>query len=43
MTTEELKKLWEPNSAIAKWSDIRAEWPNEEINLYYNLCSISLL
>jgi phosphate transport system substrate-binding protein len=34
MTTEELKKLWEPNSAVSKWSDIRAEWPNEEINLY---------
>jgi len=34
MTTEELKKLWEPNSAVSKWSDIRAEWPNEDINLY---------
>jgi len=34
MTTEELKKLWEPNSAINKWSDLRAEWPNEEIHLY---------
>ena len=34
MTTEELKKLWEPNSAVKKWSDIRAEWPNEEIHLY---------
>ena len=34
MTTEELKKLWEPNSTVKKWSDIRAEWPNEEIHLY---------
>ena len=34
MTTEELKKLWEPNSSVKKWSDIRAEWPNEEIHLY---------
>jgi len=34
MTTEELKKLWEPNSTVNKWSDIRAEWPNEEIHLY---------
>ena len=34
MTTEELKKLWEPNSTIKKWNEIRAEWPNEEIHLY---------
>ncbi|PKP13966.1 MAG: hypothetical protein CVU08_02785 [Bacteroidetes bacterium HGW-Bacteroidetes-3] len=34
MTTEELKKLWEPNSTVKKWSDIRKGWPNEEIHLY---------
>ncbi len=34
MTTEELKKLWEPNSTITKWNDIRADWPKEEIHLY---------
>ena len=34
MTTEELKKLWEPNSTVKMWSDIRAEWPKEEIHLY---------
>ncbi len=34
ITTEELKKLWEPNSKITKWNQIRAEWPNEEIHLY---------
>lgn len=34
MTTEELKKLWEPNSTVKKWSDIRSDWPNEEIHLY---------
>ncbi len=34
MTTEDLKKLWEPNSTVNKWSDIKAEWPNEEIHLY---------
>ena len=34
MTTEELKKLWEPNSTIKKWNEIRADWPNEEIHLY---------
>ena len=34
MTTEELKKLWEPNSTITRWNQIRPEWPNEEIHLY---------
>lgn len=34
MTIEELKKLWEPNSKITKWNQIRNEWPNEEIHLY---------
>ena len=34
MTTDELKKLWEPNSTIKKWNEIRADWPNEEIHLY---------
>jgi len=34
ITTAELKKLWEPNSKINKWSEIREGWPNEEIHLY---------
>jgi len=34
ITTTELKKLWEPNSKIKKWNEIRANWPNEEIHLY---------
>lgn len=34
ITTEELKKIWEPNSTVTKWSDINPEWPAEEINLY---------
>ena len=35
-TTEELKKLWEPEAEgkIMMWSDIRPEWPKEKINLY---------
>lgn len=35
-TTEELKKLWEPEAegSILKWSDIREGWPKEKINLY---------
>lgn len=34
MTIAELKKIWEPNSKITKWSDVRPEWPNEPIKLY---------
>lgn len=34
ITTAELKKLWEPNSKVKLWSDIRKEWPKEEIHLY---------
>ncbi|ALM08301.1 protein sphX [Sediminicola sp. YIK13] len=35
-TVEELKKIWEPaaQGTIMKWSQIRPEWPNEEIHLY---------
>jgi phosphate transport system substrate-binding protein len=33
---DELKKLWEPDAQgkIMKWSQIRPEWPDEEIHLY---------
>lgn len=34
MTVAELKKIWEPNSTVKKWSDVRPEWPNEPIKLY---------
>ncbi len=34
ITVEELKKLWEPSSSIMKWSDIRSDWPAEDIHLY---------
>jgi phosphate transport system substrate-binding protein len=34
MTVAELKKIWEPNSKVTKWSDVRPEWPNEPIKLY---------
>lgn len=33
-TVEELKKIWEPNSKVKLWSDVRPEWPKEEIKLY---------
>lgn len=34
LTVEELKKIWEPNSTIKTWKDVRAEWPAETIKLY---------
>lgn len=36
ITTEELKKLWEPaaQGKITMWNQVRAEWPAEEIHLY---------
>lgn len=36
MTVAELKKLWEPaaKGVVTKWSDIRADWPAEDIKLY---------
>ncbi|HEY8415583.1 MAG TPA: PstS family phosphate ABC transporter substrate-binding protein [Thermaerobacter sp.] len=34
LTVEELKKIWEPNSKVKKWSDIRPGWPDQPIKLY---------
>ncbi len=34
LTVEELKKIWEPESTITKWNQIRSEWPKEPIQLY---------
>lgn len=34
LTVEELKKIWEPGSKVRRWSDIRPQWPKEEIHLY---------
>ncbi len=34
LTVEELKRIWEPESTVHKWSDIRPEWPERTINLY---------
>ena len=34
ITVEELKKIWEANSTVKKWNDIRPEWPAEDIHLY---------
>ncbi|MGQ0561561.1 MAG: PstS family phosphate ABC transporter substrate-binding protein [Gemmatimonadota bacterium] len=34
LTTEELKKIWQPGSTVERWSDVRAGFPNQEIKLY---------
>lgn len=34
ISSEDLKRIWEPNSKIKKWSDINANWPDKTIKLY---------
>ena len=34
LTVAELKKIWEPNSKVNNWSQVRAGFPNEPIKLY---------
>jgi phosphate transport system substrate-binding protein len=34
MTVEQLKKIWHPDSAAKKWSDVDPSWPKEEIKLF---------
>ncbi len=34
MTVKQLKSIWQPESAVSKWSDLDSEWPDEEIKLY---------
>jgi len=34
MTVEQLKKIWHPESAAKKWSDVDPSWPAETIALY---------
>ncbi|MNI03312.1 Phosphate-binding protein PstS precursor [compost metagenome] len=34
MTVAELKKIWEKDSKIKKWSEVRAGWPDKEIKLF---------
>ncbi|HIW91389.1 MAG TPA: substrate-binding domain-containing protein [Candidatus Corynebacterium avicola] len=33
LTAGELQAIWEPDSDITTWSDVRDDWPEEEINL----------
>ncbi len=34
LTVEELEAIWEPNTEVETWSDIREEWPDEELSRY---------
>ncbi|MCA9234779.1 MAG: PstS family phosphate ABC transporter substrate-binding protein [Planctomycetales bacterium] len=36
LTVEQLKAIWEPEAkdTVTKWSDVNAEWPNEEMPLF---------
>lgn len=34
ITTQELKKIWAPESTVKTWRDVRSDWPNEPIKLY---------
>jgi len=34
LTVEELRRIWEPGSAITSWSQVRDGWPDEELVLY---------
>ncbi|WP_419164873.1 PstS family phosphate ABC transporter substrate-binding protein [Candidatus Palauibacter sp.] len=34
MTVEELRRVWAPGSGLARWSQIRPDWPDHELKLY---------
>lgn len=34
LTTDELKRIWEPGSSISNWSEIRSGFPNQPLKLY---------
>jgi len=34
LTVDELKKMWVEDGTVKKWSDIRPEWPDEEIKFF---------
>jgi phosphate transport system substrate-binding protein len=34
LTVEQLKSIWQPESAIQKWSDLNPKWPAQELELY---------
>ncbi|WP_419949939.1 PstS family phosphate ABC transporter substrate-binding protein [Candidatus Palauibacter sp.] len=34
VTADELRRVWEPGSRLGRWSQIRPEWPDQELKLY---------
>lgn len=34
LTVAELKSIWEPESSIDSWNDVRPEWPDRDLRLY---------
>jgi phosphate transport system substrate-binding protein len=34
LTVGDLRKLWKPDSTIAKWSDLNPQWPDQKIELF---------
>ncbi|MGD2068469.1 MAG: PstS family phosphate ABC transporter substrate-binding protein [Gemmatimonadota bacterium] len=34
LTMDELRRIWEPNSEVTTWQDVRPEWPAVEIELF---------
>ncbi len=34
LTTEELGRIWQADSDVAKWSDVRSAWPDKPIELF---------
>src|SRR5690606_34868737 len=34
VTTDELNRIWRPDSDVSTWSDVRPEWPDQNIILY---------
>jgi phosphate transport system substrate-binding protein len=34
ISVEELAQIWRPENPAQKWSDVRSDWPDEEIELY---------
>ena len=34
LSVADLKKLWQPESKIAKWSDLNPQWPDQPIQLF---------
>ena len=34
LTVSELNRIWQPDSVVRTWKDVRPDWPDEEIQLY---------